>query len=138
MQIQHAGAPQAMTPLSFQSAAKRGLFLALGWVMVGLGVIGAVLPVMPTTVFMLVALWAFSRSSPRFRTWLYTHPKFGPPLQAWQSDGAISTRVKVAAILTMAASVAAVLMVSDGWILPTVVGAVLTAIAAFLLSRTSP
>ena len=138
MQVQHIGTPQAMRPSSARSAARRGPLLALGWVMVGLGSIGAVLPLMPTTVFMLIALWAFSKSSPRFRIWLYTHPKFGPPLQAWQRDGAISPRLKVVAVSTMSVSGVLVAVVTQGWIWPAAVGAMLAAVAAFLLSRPSP
>lgn len=137
MHVQHVTAPQAMIPPSVKSAAKRGPLLALGWFMVGLGVVGAFLPIMPTTVFMLIALWAFSKSSPRFRTWLYTHPRFGPPLQAWERDGAISPRVKVAAILTMAVSFAVAAALASGWIVPAIVGAVLAAVAAFLVTRPS-
>src|SRR3546814_9486288 len=61
---------------------------------------------MPTTVFLLIALWAFARGSPRFHTWLYTHPRFGPPLQAWDRHGVIRPGAKVVAIVAMAASLA--------------------------------
>jgi uncharacterized membrane protein YbaN (DUF454 family) len=63
------------------SHRQRWAFLALAWVSFALGVVGLVLPVVPTTPFMLVALWAFSRSSRRFHDWLYHHRIFGPPLQ---------------------------------------------------------
>ena len=56
-------------------------FLCLGWVFVGLGFVGAFVPGLPTTVFLIVALWAFSRSSDRLRMWLWTHPRFGATLR---------------------------------------------------------
>jgi uncharacterized membrane protein YbaN (DUF454 family) len=44
----------------------RIIYFGLGWVMVALGVIGLVMPLMPGAVFLIVALWCFARSSPRF------------------------------------------------------------------------
>jgi uncharacterized membrane protein YbaN (DUF454 family) len=80
----------------------RPLLIAFGWLNVGLGMVGAILPVMPTTVFMLMALWAFSKSSPRFHRWLYTHPRFGPVLQDWQQERAIPGPAKALALTVMA------------------------------------
>ncbi|MDH3893667.1 MAG: YbaN family protein, partial [Chromatiales bacterium] len=80
------------------------LYLLLGWCSFGLGAVGAFVPGLPTVPLMLVALWAFSRSSQRFHDWLYSHRVFGPPLQQWKEYGVIPLRAKVAAIATMAAS----------------------------------
>jgi hypothetical protein len=82
----------------------RFAFMALGFVCVGLGVLGAFLPLLPTTPFLLVALWAFSRSSRRFHDWLYTHPRFGPRLQEWRQYGTVPVKVKVSAVSAMAVS----------------------------------
>ncbi len=90
-------------PTSITGAA-RMLYLALGWLFFGLGVLGAFLPVLPTTPFMILALWAFSNSSERLRTWLYTHRIFGPSLQRWQEHGVITARAKMASIGAMSAS----------------------------------
>lgn len=80
------------------------LYLLLGWCSFGLGAVGAFVPGLPTVPLMLVALWAFSRSSQRFHDWLYSHPVFGPPLQQWREYGIIPLRAKVVAIVTMTAS----------------------------------
>jgi uncharacterized membrane protein YbaN (DUF454 family) len=82
----------------------RVLYLVLGWCFFGLGALGAALPGLPTTPFMLLALWAFSKSSRRFHDWLYTHPLFGPPLQQWCSYRVIPFKAKLLAIVTMALS----------------------------------
>lgn len=77
------------------------LLFLLGWVFFGLGALGVLVPGLPTTPFMLLALWAFSRSSRRFHDWLYTHPFFGPSLQEWERHRVVSLRVKIVSLLAM-------------------------------------
>jgi uncharacterized membrane protein YbaN (DUF454 family) len=59
----------------------RIVLAGLGWLSVGLAFAGAVLPGLPTTVFVLAAAWCFSRSFPRFELWLRGHKWFGGPLR---------------------------------------------------------
>lgn len=93
-------------------ARTRWALFLLGWVFFALGVIGTVLPVMPTTPFMLLALWAFSRSSARFHHWLRHHRIFGPPLQRWDRERVIPLWAKVVAITSMVASLSWVTFVA--------------------------
>jgi len=79
-------------------------YLMLGWLFFATGVIGAFLPVLPTTIFMILALWAFSKSSDKFHQWLYTHKIFGPPLQQWQQYKVIPIRAKILAVIMISAS----------------------------------
>jgi uncharacterized protein len=95
-------------------AARYG-YVALGCMFVGLGVIGAFLPVMPTTVFLIGALWAFAKSSPRLERWLLEHPRFGPRLGAWRAHRVIPVRVKVFAFSSMAASLLLMFVVHAPW-----------------------
>ncbi len=69
-------------------------WLALGVFCVGLGIVGALLPLMPSTIFLILAAGCFARSSPRLEAWLLDHPRFGPTLRAWRRDGAMSRRAK--------------------------------------------
>ena len=76
--------------------------MVLGCVMLVLGFIGALLPVMPTTIFLIAAAWCFGRSSPRLEAWMMDHPRFGPPLRDWRAYGAIPRRAKLTAFAGMA------------------------------------
>jgi len=77
------------------------LWMMVGWTSVCLGVVGAFLPLLPTTPFLLLAAYAFSRSSQRLHNWLITHPKLGPPIEAWRAHRAISRQLKIYASFSM-------------------------------------
>jgi uncharacterized membrane protein YbaN (DUF454 family) len=74
--------------------AMRIFWLGFGWICVGLGAIGAVLPLLPTVPFLLLAAFCFARSSEKVDRWLVEHPKLGPPIADWQSSGSIRRKVK--------------------------------------------
>lgn len=116
----------------------RPVLFVIGWAFVGLGAVGVVVPGLPTVPFMLVALWAFARSSRRFHDWLYAHPVFGPPLQDWHDHGVIPVRAKVLAIVTMSASLGYMLFFTDmaTW-LQVIVLAVMVTGGVFILRRPS-
>ena len=84
---------------------RRSLFIALGTVAVGLGLLGIVVPGLPTTVFLLVASYFFARSSPRLHRRLLNHPRFGPYLEL-ASQRTMSLRAKAISLLAMWAGVA--------------------------------
>ncbi|MCF3592448.1 YbaN family protein [Rhodobacteraceae bacterium LMO-12] len=81
----------------------RYIWATLGLICVGLGLIGVVLPILPTVPFMLLAAFFFSKSSERLHYWLISHPKLGPPIVEWQTNGAINPRVKKIATISIAA-----------------------------------
>jgi len=81
-----------------RSRAARAFFITVGFVSLALGIIGAFLPLLPTTVFVLVAAYCFARSSERFYTALLDNKHFGPAIQDWQQHKCISQRSKVYAI----------------------------------------
>ncbi len=107
-----------------------------GMLLLGLGGLGIVLPVLPTAPFFIAAAACFSRSSPRFDKWLIGHPVLGQPVRAWREYRAIPWQAKLVAIVAMSCSFAALLVVgSDHPTVLVIVGAVLVASAAFILSR---
>jgi uncharacterized membrane protein YbaN (DUF454 family) len=109
----------------------RWLFLALGFFFVGVGVLGAFLPVLPTTSPLLVALWAFARSSRRFHRW------FGPRLQEWKKYGTIPVKVKVSAVSMMLLSLAILIVSHAKWQVLVAAGAFMLVGATYILSRPS-
>ena len=113
----------------------RLIYLAIGWVCTSLGIVGAFLPVMPTTPFLIVAVWAFSRSSPRLKSWLYHHPRYGETLQNWFEYGAVSARIKFFAIITMSMSIPIVYVLTDNATIAGIQAAILLIVSVFLISR---
>ncbi|TZG27899.1 YbaN family protein [Sphingomonas montanisoli] len=113
----------------------RWAWFALGWVMVGLGIIGAILPVMPTTIFLILAAGCFSRSSPRFEAWLLEHRWMGPPIRRWRENRAIPTKAKVLAIGSMVGGFVVLLLADPPLWVALLCGAFLAACATFVGTR---
>ena len=84
---------------------RRHLYLFAGFLSIGLGAIGAVLPLLPTVPFMILAAFCFARSSPRLEAKLLNHRHFGPHIRRWRERGAISRRGKQAATGAFAVSI---------------------------------
>lgn len=123
-----------MAPMN--SRTGRYLLIAFGWLCVGIGLIGIIVPGLPTTVFLLAAAWAFSKSSDRFQGWLIEHPRLGPPVVAWRDRRAIPLKAKVLAVVMMSASFAIIVVYGgDGWIFPAVVGTIMAGAGAYVISR---
>jgi uncharacterized protein len=84
-----------------RSAPARWLWFAAGWVAVGLGSLGIVVPGLPTTVFFILAAAAFARSSPRFEQWVLDLPRVGPMVRDHRAGLGMSRRAKAWAVGTM-------------------------------------
>lgn len=78
---------------------QRYFLLILGWLAVVLATLGVVLPLLPTTPFLLLAAWCFARSSPRFHDWLLNRSVFGRYLRHWQKYRAMPPGAKSRAII---------------------------------------
>ncbi len=110
-------------------------FMALGLLSTALGILGVFVPGLPTTVFLIIALWAFSRSSDRLKLWLWDHPKFGPSLQAWHLHRVIPVRAKISAVVVMAISMAILIAMRHSWTLPLIVAAIMIPVAIWICTR---
>ena len=73
---------------------RRMFWNTVGFASLGLGMVGVLLPLVPTVPFLLLAAFAFVQGSPRFRRWIVVHPRFGPPVARWEAHGAVSRRHK--------------------------------------------
>lgn len=111
----------------------------LGFLLVGLGFIGAVVPLMPTTIFLILATGCFARSSPRLERWLLDHPRFGPTLRAWRAERAIGMRAKAAACTGIAIGFVLFWVgARPGFVLWSIVAVAMAGCAAYILSRPRP
>lgn len=73
---------------------KKALFVSLGAMSLTLGIIGIFLPLLPTTCFVLLAGYCFSKGSDRLHNWILNHKKFGPPILDWRAYGVIRVPIK--------------------------------------------
>lgn len=88
------------------STTFRVLLIFFGTLFVVIGVVGAFLPILPTTPFMLLAAWCYARSSIRFYNWIMNNKVFGPVLREWRQYRSIPRRAKRAALILMPGSFA--------------------------------
>jgi uncharacterized membrane protein YbaN (DUF454 family) len=97
-------APAEAPLVAARSRASRAVWIVVGCVAVGLGAIGIVVPGWPTTVFFVVAAWAYSKSSPRLERWVLTRPGVGPLVRDYRDGLGMPRRAKVIAIAMLVVS----------------------------------
>ncbi len=116
----------------------RLLWQLAGLTALGLGILGIALPLLPTTPFILLAVFCFSRSSERLHSWLVTHKRFGPMIDNWHQHRAISRRAKYLSATAMIAVFALSLFLGANSLILTIQAIVLGCAATFVLSRPLP
>ena len=84
---------------------KKFILITIGWSCVGLAFIGTFVPGIPTTIFLIVALWAFAKSSKKFHSWLLNHKRFGPILQNWESHKVVPRKAKILMVILQISAV---------------------------------
>lgn len=111
------------------------LWRALALACVALGVIGMVLPVLPTVPFLIVAAWAGSRGWPQLETWLLEHPRHGPAIRRWRDHGAVPRRAKWFATTMMVLSAATLALSPVALWVKLAVPAMMAVVAVWLWRR---
>ncbi|MGF7147139.1 hypothetical protein FHS96_000748 [Sphingomonas zeicaulis] len=101
MPITPGGDDRVPPPRRLGESVRRRLWAALGLFFVAVGIVGVILPVMPGTIFLILAAACFARSSPKLEAWLLDHPRYGPSVRSWREEGAIPWRGKLAAVIGM-------------------------------------
>ena len=109
---------------------KKILLIIAGWLSLIAGLIGILLPLLPTTPFVLLSAYCFSRSSSRLHNWLLSHPWFGPPIRQWQENHTVSRNHKTKALFLIIASFTLTLLLTP---LPLIAKAGLVLLALVLM-----
>lgn len=115
----------------------RGLWFIIGWLALIIGGIGILLPVMPTVPFLLVAAWAFTKSSPELRERIRQHPRFGPTVRAWQDRNVVPPTAKVWAVFAMAFGVGLSLWLGLPPLIIAAQATICAAVGLFIVTRPS-
>lgn len=111
------------------------MFFVAGLFFVAVGIVGYILPVMPGTIFLIIAAACFARSSARLERWLVNHPRLGPSVKAWRTNGAIPRPIKVVAITSMIVSFGLLLLAHLSPVWMAGAGVLLLACAIFVGTR---
>ncbi|MET0090380.1 MAG: YbaN family protein [Candidatus Thiodiazotropha sp.] len=122
-----------------RNSAVRGGLMALGWLLFALGLIGIFLPVLPTTVFWIGAVWCWSRSAPHLTRRILAHPHFGEPVRLFLEQGKMSRQGKGWAFAGMTLGFFLLQWLGQPGIwLSTGMGLVLVLVAVWLWRRPEP
>ena len=116
---------------------KRTLLISLGLLCVGLGFVGVFVPGIPTTIFLIIALWAFTKSSEKLRHWLLNNKRFGPILNNWQEHKVVPRRAKILMVVLMSLAVILFYYSSQSLILTIGLIIILVSVAIYVISLPS-
>ena len=116
---------------------KRMILISLGWLCVSLGFIGIFVPGIPTTIFLIIALWAFTKSSEKLRHWLLNHKRFGPILNNWQEHKVVPRKAKILMVILMSLAVVLFYYSSQNLYLTIGLIIILVSVAIYVISLPS-
>ena len=123
---------------SFFLKVHKPVFFAIGILSLSLGYVGIVIPGLPTTVFILIAAWAFSKCSTRFTIYIENHKIFGPIILNWKTYRGLSRRAKKMAILMIIPSFVFTIYVAFSLIGDLIFGFIGVALCTWLVTRPEP
>ena len=130
--------PPVSLPDSTDPAATRRFGWAwwlLAYTSLGLGLVGIVVPGLPTVPFVLLSAFAAARGSQRLHRKLLAHAQSGPMIRDWQAHGTVSRRAKVLAITMMAACAVLMFLTAPRWWMAAAGTAIMVIVGVWLWSR---
>ena len=101
--------PQATIPQTshvLTEYMRKSLYLIAGWTSLGTGILGILLPLVPTVPFLLLSAFCFSRSSSRHHNWLLSHRWFGTHIRQWEATRTVRRETKIKALILIVISFA--------------------------------
>ena len=116
----------------------RWLWWLLAYASLGIGIVGIVVPGLPTVPFVLLAAFAAARGSQRLHAWLLAHRQFGPMIRDWEREGAVSRRAKRLAIGMMALCAVVMFLTAPKWWMAASGTAFMAMVATWLWRRREP
>lgn len=117
---------------------EKTLCLLVAYLTLALGLIGAFLPILPTTPFLLITIWAGSNASSKFKWWLFRHRRFGSGLRDWYRHKAIARPAKLTAVSVICVSWLLVILRGSPVGVIAFTGLLFIGCISFLLSRPEP
>lgn len=126
------GASPSCILIPMKQHTTRILLIVAGWISIVLGAIGVVLPLLPTTPFILLAAACFARSSPRFHQWLQSHRHMGPVIRQYQQGKGISRTVLRRALIALWISLTVSMLIIGQWWSVLLLGAIGCATTVYL------
>jgi uncharacterized membrane protein YbaN (DUF454 family) len=115
----------------------KALWVISGGTALGFGLVGILLPLLPTVPFLLLAAFCFARGSERLHDWLLDHPTLGQPIQDWQDSGSISMRAKALATLSILGAFSVSLVLGVSATVLAIQAVVLSTVMLFIWTRPS-
>jgi uncharacterized protein len=119
----------------FRSQVQRLVLLGCAWIFLVIGIAGIFLPLLPGTLFLILAAACFTRSSPAFEAWLLDHPRLGPPVRQWRASGVIPRRAKWLACVSLVVSWCILLLTDAPRLVIAGCFLVFVAVALYIVSR---
>lgn len=110
----------------------------LAYLALGLGIIGVIVPGLPTVPFVLLSAYAAARGSQRLHAWLLAHRRFGPMIRDWHAYGAVSRSAKRASIVAMGVAALVMSLTAPRWWMAAVGIAVMAVVGIWLWHRPEP
>jgi uncharacterized membrane protein YbaN (DUF454 family) len=133
-----AATPPPSPPHAPASRRSARLWRALGTASVAIGLFNAFVPLLPTTIFLIIGLWAYGKGSPELRAKLLDHPRFGPTLRNWVENRAMTRIAKLQCVGTIALGYLVTLLFTGFTLVTGLVGAGLAGLCLYLLRRPEP